>query len=682
MDSELLRRAEEYRRFKDEMARKSFIDFGDMVSLTYKILKDRPKLLTVVRTLFDGFIIDEAQDCSKAQHELVELLAGPNGNLWEVGDPDQTLYPWRGADKSYLVRFLERHPAGQIICLTTNYRSRASIVSAGNLLIRHNRDRIANEMKPDGERPRAMVSEAVGAALWTPTGGSGPKVRRSDIEIAEYPNDFAEAEATAGKVRGLLDVGVHPTELLLMARVMSRTYHLQLALRAKGVPIRIVGGKDAIESAEVRAMSAMLRIAAMGESVDDRLIANMLGGAARARSLSATATALGSRSALKGDWQELCRQIGGALALSPPRKGGAEAWFARVEGAAELAGMAGSLPAWLHSMKSHPKTDTSAVQVSTIHGQKGLEAEHVFIVGAEGDVLPMAGAVESEDERCVAYVAITRAKETLTVSYARTRSTSSRPCMPSIYLKEAFGDVTEAYFVRAQAPDGQGTSNLIEVLPLLPGVPNANARWEGAKLPPASNGVLSAATSARVETQPNEEGPPDRMLGVGAPSQSLTSGILKERVLAWSEASGRIWEIAVFDESGKLLFETLLSAGGDFMVGLAVGAAGVHMAHFNSAPAWDSVKGAVCALIAGRHLIIEEESPLISLFGVHDHDGLVQRTSTSEISSVTDFGRQRYGASGGTLLAIAKRTGLAEVPVRARARGELLFRVAKTIGLN
>lgn len=461
-DEELAGIAQDYARYVQAQRDAGVIDFADQIALPVHILRTNDALRATVQGRWKAVIGDEYQDVNTASGALVELLAGAHRNLWCVGDPDQTLYSFRGSDPNYILDFPARWQDASVIALTDNYRCRPTIVAAANRLIRRNKDRYETSLT--AVRAAVALPEPIGRALTTP-GLFRPadEVRVAATEVVTYPDDVTEAMDTARKIRGLIDAGVSPNAIAVLLRANFRSFHLAQALRGHGVGIRVLRGSDAAEPEESQIVDGLLRganhTAGGPGATDAATICRLLGTSGpRFDRLLAAATRLKSdlASGAISDWAGLCAAVDAVLcAEAALDQAGSARWLLRARSTLQAAMIAGSYEAWCAAAPAAPPPpdrstraaplDAGAAEravgvatLGTIHGSKGLEFDHVFLPGFEQDVSPAEGDAGNEEERRLAYVAITRARDSLTASHVRQRAGDRFEARPSVYIEEAF----------------------------------------------------------------------------------------------------------------------------------------------------------------------------------------------------------------------------------------------------
>ncbi len=461
-----------YSAYQERLKTLNAADFGDLLLHNITIFQRHPDILAQYQDKFRYMLVDEYQDTNVAQYLWLRLLAQKRRNICCVGDDDQSIYGWRGAEVENILKFEKDFPGARVIRLERNYRSTPAILSAASTLIAANKTRL-------------------GKTLWTEaTDGERVKVRGvwDGEEEARLIGDDIEAEQ--GKGRGLSDMAV-----LVRASFQMRAFEERFL--TLGLPYRVVGGPRFYEREEVRDAVAYLRLV---RSADDDLafdrIANKparkLGGQtmqqihafARAQNLPLTAASriliesddLGaaSRGALRRFIEMIDRWAGAAENLSPrdltelilDESGYTDYWknnksakadskLDNLKEVVQAVSEFDTLAAYLdHVALVADRSEAEAggaVWLMTLHAAKGLEFPVVFLPGWEEGVFPSqrsldeGGAPALEEERRLAYVGITRARESCRVSFAANRQMYGRwqTSLPSRFIDELPEDAVE-----------------------------------------------------------------------------------------------------------------------------------------------------------------------------------------------------------------------------------------------
>jgi DNA helicase-2/ATP-dependent DNA helicase PcrA len=360
-----------YETVKDERKQ---IDFEDVLLVTAGMIESEPRVAQQVREQYRFFVVDEYQDVSPLQQELLELWLGDRDDVCVVGDASQTIYTFAGATPDYLLGFPGQHQDATIIRLEQNYRSTPAIVAAANRVMQ-------------GRAGALDLHAAPGAAV-----GPAPS-------ISAYPNDRAEARAIADSIAAEIAAGAAPETIAILYRVNVQSAVLESALGDVGVPSVIRGAARFFDLREVKQAIMMLKGASIS-IVDEPLfktVSDVL------RSLGWTQDPPTAAGAVRDKWESLNAILG--LAEESP------AGTTLKEFVAEL----------LERQSGQHEPTMSAVTLATLHSAKGLEWDSVYIAGVSEGLLPIGYARTTEgieEERRLLYVGITRARRRLRLSWA------------------------------------------------------------------------------------------------------------------------------------------------------------------------------------------------------------------------------------------------------------------------
>ncbi len=470
---EVMRRC--YEAYQERCDRAGLVDFAELLLRAHELLRDNPALLAHYRHRFGEILVDEFQDTNAIQYGFIRLLAGATGKVFVVGDDDQSIYGWRGAKVENVQKFLLDFPGAETIKLEQNYRSSANILDAANAVIAHNPDRL-------------------GKKLWTDSGGGEP------IDVYQAYNEIDEARFVIERLaQWVRDGGSHgDVAILYRSNAQSRAFEEQLL--AEKIPYRVYGGQRFFERAEIKDTLAYLRLVAnrnddaaferavntptrgIGERTLDevrrraRQDASPLLDAARAlagdnvlagRARNALAGFIGLIEAIEAEIAEmpLQQKIDHVLVRSGLREHYAReskgTLDSRTDNLDELVSVASrfvradeegteAMPelvaflsyASLESGEGQAQAGEDGVQLMTLHSAKGLEFPLVFLAGLEEGLFPNNRSVEEagrlEEERRLAYVGITRAREKLVLSHAEARRIHGQEMygIPSRFLRE------------------------------------------------------------------------------------------------------------------------------------------------------------------------------------------------------------------------------------------------------
>ncbi|HUK77877.1 MAG TPA: UvrD-helicase domain-containing protein [Thermoleophilia bacterium] len=495
--------ADVYRLYEQKLMEMSAMDFDDLLMKTVNLLEIFPDRLEHYQRTFRFIMVDEYQDTNHAQYRIANLLAGERGNLAVVGDDDQSIYSWRGADLRNILEFERDHPDATVIRLEQNYRSTTHILNVANAVVSNNRRR-------------------KGKHLWTARATGGP------VQVVEVADEHAEARFVASEVRTLLEKGVGgegagdarplaPHDIAVLYRTNAQSRVLEEEFGRYAIAYQVVGGTRFYERAEVK--DALAYLAIVNNPVDEQRllrIVNMprrgLGQTTMARlqteaqtlgetlwsvieraadvpGLTAAAvTSLGSFVATVDAWRTLAPSATSVAALVRrvldesgysamlQAQGTLEA-EGRIENLEELVGVAAeydqraddpTLDGFLQEISLYADIDTMVdtselITFMTLHNAKGLEFPVVFITGMEEGVFPHQRSLDDqnlEEERRLAYVGITRAMDRLYLLHARARNLwgGSLYGLPSRFLTEIPADLVEVTTVAAPAYSGGWSS--------------------------------------------------------------------------------------------------------------------------------------------------------------------------------------------------------------------------------
>ncbi|GAB6052124.1 UvrD-helicase domain-containing protein [Magnetospira thiophila] len=454
-----------YRDYQQRLTDINAADFGDLLLRNLTLFQDKPEILRRYQQQFRYLLVDEYQDTNVAQYLWLRLLAQGHRNICCVGDDDQSIYSWRGAEVGNILRFEEDFPGAAIIRLERNYRSTSHILGAASGLIAHNDGRL-------------------GKTLWTEE-NSGEKVRVTSVWDGE-----TEARRVGQEIEDLHRQGHSLEQIAVLVRAGFQTREFEERLITLGIPYRVVGGPRFYERAEIRDALAYLRVLVQPDDdlAFERIVNNpkrgigpavlqTLHGHGRAQRLSLHRVArdlVGTdelrpkvRQTLRGLLADFERWRGQISALPHPQlmgvildeSGYTDMWkqstkpdaAGRLDNLKELvAGMAQfeSLPEFMEHvslvMENDSRDDTEKVSLMTLHGAKGLEFDTVFLPGWEEGLFPHQRALDDsglnglEEERRLAYVGLTRARQRARISHAANRRIYNQwqSSLPSRFIGE------------------------------------------------------------------------------------------------------------------------------------------------------------------------------------------------------------------------------------------------------
>jgi DNA helicase II / ATP-dependent DNA helicase PcrA len=383
---------ERYEALKDEGRR---IDFEDVLLATAGMLESEAWIAEQVREQYRFFVVDEYQDVSPLQQQLLELWLGSRRELCVVGDANQTIYSFTGASSEYLLGFDRRWEGAQVVRLERNYRSAPPVLSLANRLMRG--------------RP--------GALELTPAAAPAPQ-RAAEVEAPEvYDTDADEARGVAAAVAAEIAGGTRPERIAILYRVNAQAALLEQALAAHGVGARQQGATKFFDLPDVKLAIVALRQLARDQRAEVPLFQTV---SDVARDLGWTAQRPEGGGATQEKWE--------ALNAIVELADGAPAGTTLAQLAEELQ----------QRQAAQHEPPIAAVVLSTLHGSKGLEWESVHLIGLSEGLLPIShasGLAGVDEERRLLYVGITRARRRLSLSWAR-EGLRGRPREPSRFLSE------------------------------------------------------------------------------------------------------------------------------------------------------------------------------------------------------------------------------------------------------
>jgi DNA helicase II / ATP-dependent DNA helicase PcrA len=556
-----------YKRYQVQLRTTGAVDFDDLLLLTEQLLEHHPSVRRAEAERFDHVLVDEYQDTNALQYRITRHLASEHRNLCVVGDDDQSIYGWRGAEVTHILHFADDWPDARIVRLEDNYRCRAPILNLANTLIARNRTRHQKTLRPARE------------------GGDEPRFVRCEEELAE-------AQSVAGEIRRMLDDAlqtprIRPADIAVLFRTNEQARAFEMELRKIRVPYVIVGGTSFYDRREVKDILSYLRV--LANPSDEVSLLRIINcpprgiGATTVEHFLEDAVAQGvpiwnvlrssihqpetapaapqrvssfvdliERYRLRAITEPLPELIRALIAeigyraeierlYKTPRD--IEARNTAVE---EIVNAAASYTAQNDSptligfldectlVRDDQQQDDgdekrrNAVTLMTLHSAKGLEFAHVFLVGMEEGILPHqrsvldGGGAGIEEERRLCYVGITRARETLTLSYAKGRMKwgKLRPSIPSRFLLEMRGDDERAKKVAElswtmlarergdEAPTGNPAADG------LPATDNTQPHGKGSDTQSSRRNSKSslASNSSRSESDKSKTAEPERAL--------------------------------------------------------------------------------------------------------------------------------------------------------------------------
>lgn len=471
-----------YVKYQRSLRASGAVDFDDLLLLTAQLFAEYPEVLKRRQDQFDHVQIDEYQDTNEMQFQIVGALVRPHRNLCVVGDDDQSIYGWRGAEVKHILGFQQQFPGAKVVRLQDNYRCTHQIIQLANQLVRHNR----------GRHEKTLIAHKEGA----------------DVTLRSHPDEQVEAEAVVREINYLTgELKVPAQHIAILFRTNEQPRLFESELRRVRVPYVLVGGQSFFDRREVRDMMAYLKLLAcptdevsllriinvpargIGDTSVEKLLKravksgkrlfDVIGEAVSEKEISAkTALAIETFRKLIEDYrsrfesreipmsetfQSLIDTIDYASEIEKQYKDAGQqlARSAVIEECVaalreyeqrvnqpnlteflEQTSLAGNDREFGES----DEFEKAAVKLMTLHSAKGLEFPRVYLVGWEEGILPHQRSVEDdspnavEEERRLAYVGITRARDFLSVSYALTRMKwgKRRETVPSRFLREMY----------------------------------------------------------------------------------------------------------------------------------------------------------------------------------------------------------------------------------------------------
>jgi DNA helicase-2/ATP-dependent DNA helicase PcrA len=482
-----------YARYQQSLKSSGAMDFDDLLLKAEELFQKHPEARFAEASRFDHVLVDEYQDTNDLQYRILRAFADRHRNLCVVGDDDQSIYGWRGAEVAHILGFQRDWPEAKVIRLEENYRSVEPILKLANTLIGHNAARHPKTLKATRE------------------GGFDPRFLRFEDEVAESEGVVREIDQ---RLRAEPGTRIVPSDVAILFRTNEQPRAFELELRRAGVPYRLVGGLSFYDRREVKDILSFLRVLAnpndevsllrvinlpprgIGAGTIEALLKVAVDRGAPLWSVLPEAPQNGDiqhgvgervdafRRMIEGfrarvgleplfkiatellnvvDYKSEVRRIHKEASEAESRWAIAEEFvnsIALYEQRSENASLLGFLEESTLSDRQSDKDDEKerhAVTLMTLHSAKGLEFPHVYLVGMEEGLLPHGRSIVEgrgiEEERRLAYVGVTRAQTTLTLSFCkgRTKWGKQRPSIPSRFLMEMRGDTERAQRAAAAA---------------------------------------------------------------------------------------------------------------------------------------------------------------------------------------------------------------------------------------
>ncbi len=491
-----------YPRYEAALRNFRAFDFDDLVCQVGRLWGEKPEVLKRWKESFRYLLVDEYQDTNGSQLALLRLLADEHKNLCVVGDDDQSIYAWRGADVKNILEFAHHFPGAKIVKLEQNYRSTAPILAVANAVV---------SVRTDGRHQKTLFTEQPGGEI---------------VQVGIAPTPEAEALFVAKGLKACMtDEGRRPRDMAVLYRSNGQAKLLEEALREHGIPHKVVGGQQFFERKEVKDVLAYLKLAlnrqdeislrrvlnypprGIGETSVERLGLHALAkgwslwqtvervdaltdvpaaaregcksfeklmAETRKRLLvdrvhaSVVARELTEKAGIKKDLEvssggapAAARRWGNVEAILRTFKNREERVTKKGNDAAHEADLAGFLHALTLNFDDEEEAVVDRVTLSTLHGSKGLEFDIVYLVGCEEGLLPHNRTLEAkatdatsqdiEEERRLFYVGVTRARKRLIMSRAKYRLQRGKPMprTPSRFLAELPEELLNTYEVKS-----------------------------------------------------------------------------------------------------------------------------------------------------------------------------------------------------------------------------------------
>ena len=469
-----------YRKYQANLRACGAVDFDDLLLLTLELFREHPDILAKHQSRFSHVQIDEYQDTNGTQFELVEALVEPHKNLCVVGDDDQSIYGWRGAEVEHILSFQKHFPGAKVVRLEDNYRCTQPILDLANCLVKHNRDRHDKVLRAHKQSPH-------------------------DVRCFAFEDEKEEAETIVGEVRDLIQrQNVIPDDIAILFRTNEQPRIFETELRRHHVPYVVLGGQSFFDRREIRDLLAYVKVLAqpadevsllrilnvpargIGDSTREKILARAVNEGRRFWDVIPAAVEAGEVSKRAGsaanDFHDLLTRYRQRFQETPRKM--AETLHALIDEidyhseiekqykeATQQQVRMNMVEQFVEAVREYAeRTDSpsltnfleesalvgqdddfgnddpskqSGLRLMTLHSAKGLEFPHVYLVGMEEGLLPHKRSVEGTDaniaeERRLAYVGITRAKDFLTLSRAESRFKwgKRRESVPSRFLWE------------------------------------------------------------------------------------------------------------------------------------------------------------------------------------------------------------------------------------------------------
>ena len=472
--------ASAYRRYQQSLRAGGAVDFDDLLLLTAQLFDEFPEVLTRQQAKFGHVQIDEYQDTNEMQFQIVAALVRPHRNLCVVGDDDQSIYGWRGAEVKHILGFQQQFPGAKVVRLQDNYRCTTQIIQVANQLVHHNL----------GRHDKVLIAHKSGV----------------EVSVKPFPDEQLEAESVVREINYLVkELKVPPQYVAILFRTNEQPRLFESELRRVHLPYVLVGGQSFFDRKEVRDLMSYLKAIAqpadevsllriintparsIGDASVEKLLAravksgrkiwDVVAEAAAEKEITAkTATAIETFRQLLDEYRERFSAKGASLAST------FETLIEAIDYESEIAkqykevhqqlARSGVIEECVTALRQYEQRaarpsltefleetalngndrefgekdefEQPAIKLMTLHSAKGLEFPRVYLVGWEEGLLPHQRSIDDdsstavEEERRLAYVGITRAKDHLTISHSLTRMKwgKRRESHPSRFLRE------------------------------------------------------------------------------------------------------------------------------------------------------------------------------------------------------------------------------------------------------
>ncbi len=440
--------AKVYEEYENYLLENNLVDFDDLLALTYRLLEENPELAAQTSDKYRYIMIDEYQDTNELQLKLLQKLCENHNNLCVVGDDDQSIYGWRGAHVRNILEFDQDFPEVKMVKLEHNYRSRAPILKVANALIEHNRGRLGKTLQA--------------------TRGDG-----KEVVTLSSGDENEEAKKIASEIKELIEKGINPQEIAVLYRINALSRSLEEGLNRAGIPYKLVGGLRFYDRAEVKDLISYLRVITnvhdnfsikriinkpkrgLGKATIEKLeLASMQAELSMFEFIDKNSAAALEALVRKKNAQVLkgfVKQIKNLHEVAEHATydfiDALEETFSikdiyrgqpdeseRIQNIDEFYGLfrdfvkqnpEATLDEFLNEQTLQSEQDQvegDSIYIMSIHASKGLEFDHLFIIGLEEGFLPLIGdGSDIEEERRLGYVSFTRARESLTLSHVQSR---------------------------------------------------------------------------------------------------------------------------------------------------------------------------------------------------------------------------------------------------------------------